>query len=155
MDTENDNTILFLDTLVIKDSEGRHTTSAYRKPTHTDQYLSYVSYHPQSFKRGVVKCLYDRSKNIITKPSATSEKKKDLTSLLVSNRYPYSFVTNITKFKNRQASDKEPATEIKSTAVLPYIKGLSETLRRCLQQLAWRTICFQIRYNSKIALSAT
>ena len=26
------------------------------KPTHTDQYLSYDSHHPQSVKRGVVKC---------------------------------------------------------------------------------------------------
>ena len=28
----------------------------------------------------------------------------------------------------------EPATEFKSTVVLPYVKGLSEQLRRCLQQ---------------------
>ena len=43
METENDNTIPFLDTLVIRDSEGRLTTSVYRKTTHTDQYLSYDS----------------------------------------------------------------------------------------------------------------
>ena len=60
--------------------------------------------------------------------------KKHLTSVLVSNGYPYSFVTNTTKSKIRQASDKEPATKVKSTAVLPYIKDLSELLRRCLQQ---------------------
>ena len=30
METENDNTIPFLDLLVIKDSEGRLTTSAYK-----------------------------------------------------------------------------------------------------------------------------
>ena len=36
-----DNAIPFLDRLVIKDSEGRLTTIVYRKPTHTDQYLSY------------------------------------------------------------------------------------------------------------------
>ena len=69
--------------------------------TYADQYLSYDSHHPQWVKRGVVKCLYDRSKNIITKPSATSEEKKHLTSVLVSNGYPYLFVTNITKSKNR------------------------------------------------------
>ena len=28
----------------------------------------------------------------------------------------------------------EPANEFKATAVLPYVKGLSEQLRRCLQQ---------------------
>ena len=28
----------------------------------------------------------------------------------------------------------EPANEFKATAVLPYVKGLSEQLRRCLQK---------------------
>ena len=73
MEAENDNTIPFLDTLVIKDSEGRLTTSVYRKPTHTDQYLSYDSHYPQSVKHGVVKCLNDRSYNIINIPSVISE----------------------------------------------------------------------------------
>ena len=50
-----------------------------------------------------------------------------------------SFVTDITKSKNRQASDKELSTEIKSIAVLPYI-GLSETLSRCLQQHGVRSV---------------
>ena len=82
----------FLDKLVIRDSEGRLTASVYRKPTHTDQYLSYDSHHPQSVKRGVVKCLYDRSKNISTKPSTISEEKNHSSLVLVSIVYPYSIV---------------------------------------------------------------
>ena len=31
-------------------------------------------------------------------------------------------------------------SEIKSAAVLPYVKGLSEALRRCLQQRGIRTV---------------
>ena len=34
----------------------------------------------------------------------------------------------------------EPANEIKATAVLPYVKGLSEQLRRCLQQQGVRAV---------------
>ncbi|XP_027052302.1 uncharacterized protein LOC113679533 [Pocillopora damicornis] len=34
----------------------------------------------------------------------------------------------------------EPANEFKATAVLPYVKGLSEQLRRCLQQQGVRAI---------------
>ncbi|KAL9983199.1 hypothetical protein ACROYT_G005337 [Oculina patagonica] len=34
----------------------------------------------------------------------------------------------------------EPATKLKSTAVLPYFKGLSEQLRRCLQQQGVRAV---------------
>ena len=66
METENDNTIPFLDTLVIKDSWRHLTTSIYRKTTHTDQHLSYDSHHPPPVECSVVKCLYDWSKNIIT-----------------------------------------------------------------------------------------
>ena len=119
--------------LVTRDSDGYLSTSVYRKPTHTDQYLAYDSHHPQSVKRGIVKCLYDRSKHLITKPSVISHEKKHLSSVLVSNGYPFSFVKNITKTK-KQTATKEPAPEIKSTAVLPYVKELSEALRRCLQQ---------------------
>ena len=139
METETNNTIPFLDTLVTRYSDGYLSTSVYRKSTHTDQYLAYDSHHPQSVKRGIVKCLYDRSKHLITKPSVISQEKKHLSSVLVSNGCPFSFVKNITKTK-KQTATKEPAPEIKSTAVLPYVKGLSEALRRCLQQQGIRTV---------------
>ena len=40
----------------------------------------------------------------------------------------------------KRMSPKEPVPEIKSTVVLPYVKGLSETLRRCLQQQGIQTV---------------
>ena len=70
MEIEKDNTISFLDTSVSRDSNGLLTTTVYRKPTHTDQYLAYDSHHPQSVKRGIVKCLYDRAKHLTSKLSA-------------------------------------------------------------------------------------
>ena len=54
MEIEKDNTIPILDTSVSRDSSGLLTTTVYRKPTHTDQYLAYDSHHPQSVKRGIV-----------------------------------------------------------------------------------------------------
>ena len=48
METEKDNKLAFLDTAVLREPDGRLTTSVYRKPTHTDQYLAYDSHHPQS-----------------------------------------------------------------------------------------------------------
>ena len=91
METENNNKLAFLDIAVSREPDGRLTTSVYRKPTHTDQYLVYDSHHPQSVKRGIVKCLYERAKRLVTKPSVISEKKKHLSSVLVSNGYPFSF----------------------------------------------------------------
>ena len=54
METENDTKLAFLDTSVSKEPNGRLTTSVYRKPTLTDQYLAYDSHHPQSVKRFIV-----------------------------------------------------------------------------------------------------
>ena len=124
MEIEKDKTIPFLNTTVTRDSDGLLTTTVYRKPTHTDQYLAYDSHHPQSVKpRGIVKCLYDRAEHLMTKSSVISEEKKYLSSVLVSNGYPYLFVRKLAK-TTRVTANKEPAQEFKSTAVLPYIKGV-------------------------------
>ena len=75
METEKDNKLAFLDTAVLREPDGRLTTSVYRKPTHTDQYLAYDSHHPQSVKHGIVKCLYERGKRLVTKSSVIYEEK--------------------------------------------------------------------------------
>ena len=58
---EKENTITFLDAAITGNSDGLLTTTVYRKPTHTVQYLAYDSHHPQSVKRGIVECLYDEA----------------------------------------------------------------------------------------------
>ena len=102
METETIDTIPFLDTWVTRDSDGYLFTSVYRKPTHTDQYPAYDSHHPQSVKRGIVKCLYDRSKHLITKPSVISQEKKHLASVPVSNGYPFSFMKK--NYENKETN---------------------------------------------------
>ncbi|KAL9964368.1 hypothetical protein ACROYT_G027999 [Oculina patagonica] len=47
--------------------------------------------------------------------------------------------SRITKTRKPNTS-AEPVAEFKSTAVLPYVKGLSEQLRRCLQQQGVRAV---------------
>ena len=97
MEIEKDNTIPFLDTSVSRDSDGLLTTSVYRNPTHTDQYLAYDSQHPQSVKRGIVKCLYDRAKHLTTKPSVISEEKKRLSSVHFFKRISFFIYTRAHK----------------------------------------------------------
>ena len=40
--------------------------SAIFRPTHTDRYLHFESHHPTHVKRGVVRCLHDRAREIIS-----------------------------------------------------------------------------------------
>ena len=53
METEKDNKLSFLNTAVLREPDGRLTTSVYGEPTHADKYLAYNSHHPQSVKRGM------------------------------------------------------------------------------------------------------
>ena len=101
-------------------------------------YYYYYYYHPQSVKRGIVKCLHDRAKRIITKPSGTAQEKKHLSIVLVTNGYPPTFLQKVTKTRN--PTPKRETVEFKSTAILPYIKGVSEPLRRHLQRQGIRTV---------------
>ena len=58
---------------------------------------------------------------------------------LFSNGHSSSFIQKLTKTA-RPTANKEPTQEFKSTAILPYIKGVSEVLRCCLQQESVRTV---------------
>ena len=61
-------------------------------------------------------------------------------SVLVSNGcYPFSFLQKLTK-TGKPINNPEPAYDFKATAVLPYVKGLSQQLRRSLQQQGVRAV---------------
>ena len=51
------------------------------------------------------------------------------------------FLQHLNNQQDRKPNNSaEPAYEFKATAVLPYVKGLSEQLRRCLQQQGVRAV---------------
>ena len=104
----------------------RATVMSCRKPTHTDQYLA-DSYHPQSLKRYCRVYMIEPNGS-----SGTTQEKKHLSTVLVANGYPPSFLQKVTKTRN--STPERETAEFKSTVVLPYIKRVSEPLRRHLQQ---------------------
>ena len=53
-DNKEDGSIPFLDTIVKPEADGTLSITVYRKPTHTDQYLQWDSYHNLSAKFSVI-----------------------------------------------------------------------------------------------------
>ena len=52
VERETDRKLALLDTCVHRTIEGKLETNVYRKPTHSEKYLSFNSHHPRSHKRG-------------------------------------------------------------------------------------------------------
>ena len=59
-----DKTIPFLDVLLVIQKDGSLGRMVYRKPTHTDRYLHYNSFHHPSIKNSSCKTLSNRAKAI-------------------------------------------------------------------------------------------
>ena len=66
VEQEEDWALPFLNALLRRRKDGSQDVSVYRKPMHTDCYLHFESHHPTHVKRGVVRCLHDRARGIIS-----------------------------------------------------------------------------------------
>ena len=144
METEKDNKLAFLDTAVLREPDGHLTTSIYRKPTHTDQYLAYDSHHPQSVKRGIVKCLYECAKRLVTKPSIIFEEKIMVILLLSCRNLPRP------KTKQRCRARQRVQRYCGFTLCQRSVRTASP-----LPTTTRRTRCFQVGDYAKISVSTT
>ena len=137
MEVKNNNQIAFLDMLVHRDINNHLVTTEYRKLTNTDQYLAFDSNHPEYIKSGVVRCLYDRATDIVTKPCCTVTEKRHIKSALMSNGYSKCSMKLIVKTK--RISTKK-SKEYRATAILPFIVGIAQQLRSRLESQGIRTV---------------
>ena len=95
LEHEKDRHLPFLDFNVYRGEQRNLETSVYRKPNHTDKYLSFVSL------------------------------------VLNVNGYPKTFLHNCRKLVTTSSTldEREPVT---SFAVIPYIQGVTEPIKRIL-----------------------
>ena len=120
IETENNNKIPFLDTLVTREPDGKLLTSVYRKPTRTDQYHAYDS-HIHNLLNAVLSSVYMIELNA-SSPSHPEQPRRK--AFIHSSRHTPTFLQKVTKTRN--PTPKRETAEFKSTAILPYIKGVSD-----------------------------
>ena len=83
-----DGSLPLLDILITPDKDDRLYTTAYRKPTHTDQYLHWDSHHTISSKYSVVGTLYHRAKTICSNSQLLQQEEEHLSEALMNCNYP-------------------------------------------------------------------
>ena len=140
-DNKEDGTIPFLDTIVKPEADGTLSTTVYRKPTHTDQYLQWDSHHHLSAKFSVIHTLSHMASTVCSKPELLQQEKDHLRKALTKCKYPKWALDKVEKRLNRstrQVSDggttsAQPATnEVRNKGhiVIPYTQGLCESIKK-------------------------
>jgi len=109
----------------------------YGKPTHTDRYLQLHSHHSAQVKRGLVKCLFDRVRDI-TRGRELKQEMKHLEAVLQQNGYPAA--ARFIQDANRQKLPSENQEPPVSTMSIQYIEGLSEDIKRITRNFNIRTV---------------
>ena len=86
--TKADDSMPFLDTLVIPQSDGSLTSTVFKKPTHTDQCLQWNSHHAISTKYSVISTLFHRAKAECSTLQHLDEEQEHLPKVLTRCKYP-------------------------------------------------------------------
>ena len=124
----------------------------YRKKTHTDQYLNFMSHHPLHQKLGVIMTLFNRCDNVATEEEDWKQEKEHITSALkqcsfqpgVSEKPKRTYRTRVIKGSRKLVRKKR---HLRGTVTIPYVKGLSEAFSRILKTYR---ICTAVRPHTTL-----
>ena len=133
--TKADGSITFLDTLVTPRYDGSLSTTVYRKPPHTNQYLQWDSQHAIANKCSVINSLLHRAKDICSNQEQLEEEQTHIHKVLQACKYP-AWAINMMKLKNstpRTTKNNNKGTRTntinRSIITVPYNKGLNESFK--------------------------
>ena len=142
MELEEEGSLPFLDTRITRLANGNLDITVYRKKTHTDRYLHFESHHPIHVKKGTVRCLYDRARNLTQRDESLKEEESHLMKTFIGNGYPRAFVQSASKQQTPREpdDDDDSETERPPMAYIPYVAGVSERIRKVCQDFSIRTV---------------
>ena len=130
---KQDGSMPFLDILVTPQEDETLTTRAYRKPTHTDQYLQWDSHHNLACKYSVINTLTHRDKAVCSSSSLLKEELKHLEEALTQCKYSRWAFQKILREqenkKNKKRKERNVTTQKRGHIVVPYTKGLCESYK--------------------------
>ena len=141
----------FLDTLVTIEPNNTFSTSVYRKPTHTNQYLYWDSNHHITAKQSVYNTLAHRAKIVSSTQDILDKELQHIRTALQACQFPnwtlnqlhQKFLSNNQPNNNTRnnSSTNQDNTHTNNTTnkditlVVPYIKGISEKFKRLCKSI--------------------
>ncbi|XP_064458887.1 uncharacterized protein LOC135369161 [Ornithodoros turicata] len=147
---EKEKKIAFLDVLVQRYPCGNLKTSVYRKPCDTGQVLHYGSGHSLQHKRSVVRSLLSRAMKI---PSDHQTRHEEITKAKADLRrraYHEQFISDTYhRMMNTRPEQAESGQERPMYVTIPYLKGVSEPIRRVLSQVVKRLGVEELAWKAK------
>ena len=133
-------TLPFLDTLVTTEPNNTFSTTVYRKPTHTDQYLHRYSNHHITSKQSVYNTLAHRAKIVSSNQEILDKELQHIRKALQACHFPNWACNELDQkfLKNNQSNNNNTNHDNNTnntknrniTVVVPYIKRTSEKFKR-------------------------
>jgi len=141
---ENNNTLNFLNTTVIRTDNGKLLTNWYRKPTFSGRYINFHSSHPFIHKLNTIKNLVDHAV-LLSDEQFHQINLSIVQTILENNSYPRHIIANeIDKrykiLKNKKfiiTSERASDNRLNKTktAIFPYVRNLSEDIKSILRNM--------------------
>ena len=140
MEKESNGKIVFLDVLVERKGS-KLSTGVYRKKTHTDRYINFLSHHHPWVKSGVISCLRNRAMRVCDDKHLKMEM-IHLKRTFRANGYPFGLVSKGLHQRNHPPpSQGDTTTQEKSTLLyLPYVRHTSKHIQRICRQIGVKTV---------------
>ncbi|XP_077282634.1 uncharacterized protein LOC143908746 [Temnothorax americanus] len=155
-ETEANSSIPLLDTLVIRDGD-KLITNWYRKPTFSGRYINYFSNHPRKYKINTIINLVDHA-ILLSDDRFHHTNINIVKDILTNNCFPIKLVNKHIKNRLRQLKNRTDTNGYSgrnnsfyacNCIAIPFIKGLSEGIRRTLEKVG-----FEVLYKIPKKLSA-
>ena len=129
-ETENNNSLPFLDVVVMRDGSGQPKFKIYRKPTHSNMYIHAFSGHSDSVKLGAINSIFLRAYRLCS-PDCLEEEIEFIFHTFIKLGYNKSFIQKA-HYKARNIYYKTNVNTEKtynSTLVIPNICNISSIKR--------------------------
>ena len=130
----------FLDTLVTIEPSNTFSTTVYRKPTHTDQYLHWDSNHHITAKQSVLNTLAHRAKVVSSSQDRLDKALQHIKTAHLACQFPNwtlnqwhhrFFSNNQTIYNNHtNSTNQNNPTKMNINLMIPFIPGISEKFKR-------------------------